>query len=283
MNAARVELSKMSQRIDRSEGRRLFGLNPEGYDHARPEYPAAIYRFLVDQRALVPNTATLEIGAGSGLATRRLIELGAKPITVIEPDIRFSPSLRALGEATGTDIRWIQTAFEDAELPPHAFDLVAAATSFHWLDPAVALDKIADALKPGGFAALWWNVFQDLDREDPFHDATRSLLANLAASPAGAPDTMPFALDRRAREADFARTDKFEAVANAETRWTLMLDAEQVGRLYEGFSHIQRLPEAERVQLLRSLIEIVRNQFGGRVERNMTSVIYVARRKQLEK
>jgi SAM-dependent methyltransferase len=269
----------MPELIDRSEGRHLFGSNPEAYGDVRPEYPEPIYRCLVDHGALVPDTATLEIGAGSGLATRRLIELGAKPITVIEPDARFAPSLRALGEMTGTDLRLVQSAFEDAEVPPHSFDLVAAATSFHWLDPRVALDKIADALRPGGFAALWWNVFQDLDREDPFHDATRSLLANLGISPSGAPGTQPFALDRRAREAEFARTDRFEAVTYAETRWTLVLDVTQVGRLYEGFSHIQRLPDVERARLLRALMEIARTEFGGRVERNMTSPIYLARRR----
>ena len=136
-------------------------------------------------------------------------------------------------------------------------------------------------LKPGGFVALWWNVFQDLHRADPFHDATQSILANLAISPSGAPDALPFALDRRAREADFARTGNFEAVVYAETRWTLVLDVPQVGRLYEGFSHIQRLPEAERARLLWQLMEIARTQFDGRVERNMTSPIYLARRKEL--
>ena len=91
-------------------------------------------------------------------------------------------------------------------------------------------------LKPGGFVALWWNVFQHLDREDPFHDATRSILANLAISPSGAPNAMPFPLDRRAREAEFERTGNFEAVVYEETHWTLVLDVPQVGRLYEGFS-----------------------------------------------
>jgi len=269
----------MPEPIDRSEGRRLFGLNPDRYCKARPEYPEAIYQCLVDHRALVPNTRTLEIGAGSGLATRRLIELGAKPITVVEPDARFTPSLRRLQETTGAEMRLIHSAFEDTELPLHAFELVAAATSFHWLDPQVALDKIADALEAGGFAALWWNVFQDPDRADPFHDATRSLLADLAVSQSEAPGALPFALDRRAREAEFARTEKFEAVVYAETRWTLILDVTQMGLLYEGFSHIQRLPEADRASLLRALMEIARTEFGGRVERNMTSPIYLARRR----
>jgi len=269
----------MPEFIDRSEGRRLFGLNPEGYEDARPPYPEALYRFLIDQGALARGSVALEIGAGSGLATRRLLELGAGPITVVEPDERFVPQLSRLRQAMGADLRLMSCAFEDASLPPHCFDLVAAATSYHWLDPDGALVKIADALEPGGYAALWWNVFTDLDREDPFHDATLPLFGDQAISPSGAPDAIPFALDRAARESEFARSGAFEPMKYFETRWTLVLDTARVGRLYEGFSHIQRLPRPERDALLQNLMEVADTRFGGRVERNMTSPIYLARRK----
>lgn len=270
----------MPEFIDRSEGRRLFGLNPEGYEDARPPYPEALYQVLIEQGALTRGSTTLEIGAGSGLATRRLIELGADPITVVEPDERFAPLLSKLRDARGADLRLLSCAFEDAPLPPHSFDLVVAATSYHWLDPN-ALAKIAGALRPGGYVALWWNVFADLDREDPFHDATFPLLGDLAISPSGAPDAIPFPLDRAARESEFARSGAFEPVIYFETRWTLVLDTARVGRLYEGFSHIQRLPRRERETLLQGLMDIAQTQFGGRVERNMTSPIYLARRKPL--
>jgi hypothetical protein len=136
-------------------------------------------------------------------------------------------------------------------------------------------------LKPGGYAALWWNVFGDAARADPFHDATLSLFGDQAISPSGAPDAVPFALDRVAREAEFERSGKFDSVAYAETRWTLVLDTARVGRLYEGFSHIQRMPQADREALLQRLMEVAQTQFGGRVERNMTSPVYLARRKRL--
>ena len=269
----------MPELISRADGRHLFGLDPEGYEDVRPQYPDLIYRFMIERGALEPKSATLEIGAGSGLATRRLIEHGADPITVVEPDVRFAPQLKSLASAK-THLRLVQSAFEDAELPPRCFDLVAAATSFHWLDPDIALDKIARVLKPGGCAALWWNVFGDLDRDDPFHDATTALLADLAVSPSGAPDAIPFALDRPAREAQFESCGKFGAVEYAETRWTLTLNTPQVGRLYGGFSHIQRLPVTQRAELLEQLMAVAQTRFGGSVERNMTSVIYLARRKE---
>jgi len=265
--------------IDRSEGRRLFGLDPNSYCDARPDYPEAVYRALVDHGAIGPGTATLEIGAGPGVATRRLIELGAAPLTVVEPDARFSASLERLAAASAIPMHIVCDAFEDAALPSATFDLVAAATSYHWLDPTVALDKIATLLRPGGYVALWWNLFGDPDRADPFHDATRELLADGAISPSGAPDAIPFGLDRAAREAEFARSGAFGGVVYAQTRWTLTLDTARVGKLYEGFSHIQRMPTGARERLLAQLMEIADIEFGGRVERNMISPVYLARRR----
>ncbi|MCX7063528.1 MAG: hypothetical protein NT024_02945 [Proteobacteria bacterium] len=43
----------------------------------------------------------------------------------------------------------------------------------------------------------------------------------------------------------------------------------------------QCLPDYERVPLLQRLMEIAQTQLGGRVERKMTSPIYLARRKHL--
>jgi SAM-dependent methyltransferase len=45
-------------------------------------------------------------------------------------------------------------AFEDWPLPADPFDAIVAATAFHWLDPAVGLDRAAEALRPGGALAV---------------------------------------------------------------------------------------------------------------------------------
>jgi len=270
----------MPEHIDRAEGRRLFGLNPQGYDATRPPYPDALYRFLVDATGLRANTAALEIGGGTGFATRRLIALGANPLTVLEPDVRFRPSLEAIAGATNARVDIIDSDFESFDAPHHDYELIAAATSFHWVQPAVGVAKLARLLRPGGHAALWWNVLQDRDRTDRFHVATEHVLRDLAVSPAGAPGSVPFALDRPARAADFARTAAFEPVRYFETCWTHVLDTHGIGKLYEGFSHIQRLDPDVRDEILRQLMAIADTQFGGVVERNVTSVLYVARRKE---
>ncbi len=270
----------MPEHIDPREGRHLFGLNPAGYDEARPRYPDSLYRFLVEHGALRPRCHTLEIGAGTGLATRRLIELGADPITLVEPDVRFAPSLDALAKSCTARVEIVHRAFEDLEPRDARYDLVAAATSFHWVRPAVGIPGVARLLRPGGHVALWWNVLQDLQKPDAFHEATRSILRDLPVSPTGAPDSVPFPLDRPAREADFARSDAFGPCRYFEIRWTHVLDTRGVGKLYEGFSQIQRLDADERESLLHALMRIADEQFGGRVERHVTSVLYLCRRNE---
>ena len=170
----------------------------------------------------------------------------------------------------------IGQSFEDAPLDHGAFDLVASATSFHWVAQRTGLAKVHDLLVPGGYLALWWNVFQVLDREDGFHEATATLLAPLATSPSGGPQAIPFALDRAQRETALADAG-FEAIEYTESRWTLTLSTTDIGTLYESFSSIQRLPENERRQLLDALMQISDTRFNGQVERNMTTCLYLAR------
>jgi SAM-dependent methyltransferase len=271
------------QRIDQTEGRVLFGLDPTSYDAARPDYPAALFDALATQGALYPGAATLEIGAGSGIASRRLLAAGASPLTLLEPDTRFAAQLDALAAAgsaaaPGSALRIRHETFEAADLDPAGFDLAVVATAFHWLDPACRVARLAELVRPGGHVALLWNVFHDPGLADPFHEATRSLLAGLAVSPSGAPDELPFALDRTAREREFLGDGRFVLRLYVESHWTLPLSAGQVRELYGGFSSVARLPAERREALLAELSRIAREQFGGTIQRNMTSPLYLFRR-----
>lgn len=267
-----------AQSMNRGEGRRLFGHDPDGYQRGRPPYPPAAYSLMVDVGAVFPGASTLEVGAGSGLATRRLLELGADPLTVVEPDERFHAALRELGSSTGHEVTILPETFEQADLPPASFDLVLAAMSYHWLDPATRVARFSGILKPAASAVLLWNVFQDVDRPDAFHEATKELLAGLATSPSGGQGGLPFALDRTAREREFLASGSFHVGAYQDIRWSVILDTARLRALYGGFSSIARLPDDRRERLLDELCDIADDRFGGRVERNVTSVVYVFRR-----
>jgi hypothetical protein len=89
-------------RINRIEGRRAFGLDPTGYDRSRPEYPPEIYQLLEGRCGLRLGARVFEIGPGTGLATKRLLlDRGADPLLVVEPDERLANYLKvALGEVS---------------------------------------------------------------------------------------------------------------------------------------------------------------------------------------
>jgi SAM-dependent methyltransferase len=258
------------------EGRSAFGLDPENYDRARPPYPKWVFEALQQRCGLESGTRTFEIGPGTGSASARLLEIGARPLVLIEPDPRLANFLsgRFGGRA---DI--VPATFEDAELVPHSFDLGAAATSFHWMEQKAALAKVAALLRSGGWWAMWSNVFGDLERSDCFHEATQPLLQHQPNSPSHyAGQAHPYALDSATRLADLAATGVFIDAEFECRKWTLVLDARQVRALYATFSQFGALEPNDRERILDGLMEIAEREFGGRVERNMCTVLYTARR-----
>jgi SAM-dependent methyltransferase len=255
------------------EGRRAFGADAANYDSARPEYPAWVFETLRARCGLAPGARVFEIGPGTGLATRRLVDAGAV-VTAIEPDER----LAAVLTARTPSVEIVASTFEDAVLPPGIFDLGVSATAFHWMEQRAALAKVAALLRPGGHWAMWWNVFGDSARDDAFHDATVDLLEG-GTTPSHPPTFQhPFALDEAARRADLAATGAFADVTVRMERWTLVLDPAQTRALYATYSQFAPLAEAERTRILDALAHIAATQFNGRVERNMITSLYTARR-----
>lgn len=266
--------------IERAVGRRAFGSDPAAYDRARPDYPPRVYELLINRCGLGPGVRMFEIGAGTGTATRHLLRLCAAPLVAVEPDERLAAFLTdTLGRtAPGLEVR--VAAFEDVRLPRGWFDLGVAATSLHWLEPGVALRKVADVLRPGGWWAAWWNVFGDPSRADAFHEATQGLLAPLARSPsAGGAGRPSFALDVDARLAELRAVGTFDDIDHEVIRWAAVFDTDQVRRLYATFSPISALDAGGREQILDALGRVAEGDFGGRVERPMVTPMYTARRR----
>jgi hypothetical protein len=166
--------------------------------------------------------------------------------------------------------------FEEAVLQEASFDLGLSATAFDWLSEDFALTKVAKLLRPGGWWAMLWNVFGDSRRPDPFHEATKSLL-DKPLSPSAGNGEMPFALDAEARLAALERTDAFDNLEHRTSAWSLVLDSDQTVALYATYSNINVRPDREDV--LSELRRIARDEFQGRVTRNMVTSLYVARRR----
>ena len=125
------------------------------YDRTRPRYPAQIWARM-QETANLQGKSVLEIGAGVGIATVELAQLGAK-IVCLEPSKSACAITRDKCAAYG-NVEVINTTFEEWELGKQKFDVVVAATSFHWVTPAVRYAKTAAALTDNGLLILLWNT-----------------------------------------------------------------------------------------------------------------------------
>ena len=260
--------------IDKHEGRRLFGADPAAYDGARPGHADRVYEVLVERCGLRPGTSVLEIGPGTGQATRRLLALGADPLVAVEPDPVLAEYLASVTDGR-PDTRLV--ALEDAELPAASFDLAVAASSFHWVDEEVGLTRIFEALRAGGWIALWWTLFGEGDEPDAFIEATSPLLEGLTPSPSRSTAGEPHALDTDARLAAL-RSAGFEDSSHEAVRWTARWDTSGIRALYGTFSPIARLDEVRKAEILDGVARIAERDFGGRVERMLTTSLYTARK-----
>jgi SAM-dependent methyltransferase len=262
--------------------RGLFSTDVMSYDQGRPGYPDRVFEVLIERCALGARTEVLEIGAGTGQATVGLLDLGAS-VTVVELGAEFAVFLESRFE--GRPFQVINGAFEDIHLAPESFDIVAAATSFHWVPLPVGLHLAADILRPGGSLALWWNAFGDVSRPDPFHEALVPVLERLAPELIDTPSAATpgsrahvYALDAQARTAEIDASGRFGPVHHEVVSWTGRHTPEEARALFASFSPWLALPIDQRTEVLDALEALARDDFGGVVERPYLTPIYVASR-----
>lgn len=123
-----------------------FGAAAEAYERYRPEYPDTLVQ-LVREYAARPIRTALELGAGTGKATRAFARQGIS-VTASEPD----PAMLAQLQKSVPGVRTISAALE--ELPVTGrFDLVFVAAALHWTRPDGRWDRICGFLAPGGVFA----------------------------------------------------------------------------------------------------------------------------------
>src|SRR4051794_4490354 len=118
------------------------------YDATRPDYPRALFDDIGAFARLAPGDAVLEVGCGSGQATRDFVERGYRTVA-LDPGAGLIEIARR--KFTGaSNVEFITSTFEDWPAEHAVFRLVASAQAWHWIAPEARFARAADVLTPGG-------------------------------------------------------------------------------------------------------------------------------------
>ena len=216
---------------------------PELYDRARPLYPAAIFDDIVSLGRVPGTGRVLEIGAGTGQATRTLAEREFEVVGV-----ELGPELAALARrnlAAFANVSIVNEPFESWE-PDGDFDAVVSFTAFHWIDPEVRFAKPAEVLRPGGALAVVQphTVLND----DPFWIEVQEDYDAVRPSPDNGPPKRPDEVEDLSAEIEASGV--FRNVAARRHLWETHYTADEYVALISTYSPNLDLDEATRARLL---------------------------------
>jgi SAM-dependent methyltransferase len=125
----------------------------DSYVRGRPDYPPQVADWLTQTLGLDADKAVIDLGAGTGKFTGRLLASGAQVIAV-EPVAQMLAKL----SAAYPEVLAVNGTATDLPLPDASVDVVVCAQAFHWFASTEALEEIARVLKPGGKLGLVWNL-----------------------------------------------------------------------------------------------------------------------------
>ena len=241
------------------ELRRIFDEDARLYDRARPGYPAALFADLVKLTALGPGSSVLEIGPGTGQATRSLVATGAQIVAV-----ELGPELAAvlLENVRGTDVQVVTGAFEELSLS-QGVDLVTSFTAWHWVDHATRADRVLAALAPGGRLAT---VTTAHVRGDTVEFFTQAQECYLSWDPATDPDEalqtpaeVPEIIDEIDSDPRFAPAIRRRFVRD------ITYTADDYLAVLQTYSGHRALSPERRHGLLTCVRALIEDQYGGTI------------------
>lgn len=125
------------------------------YAKYRPSYPIEYIDYLVSANQLKENQIVADIGSGTGIFSRQLLESGLHVIGV-EPN----DDMRTMAEQSLTPFSRFSSMKATAEkttLPENSVDLVTVAQAFHWFDKEAFKIECQRILKQKANVALVWN------------------------------------------------------------------------------------------------------------------------------
>jgi len=223
------------------------------YDAARPSYPSAVIDDVVARSGA---QRALEVGAGTGKATVLFGQRGLD-IVALEPGGQLAAVLRE--RVRGMRVEVVESMFEACALT--GFDLVYAATAFHWVEPSVRYVRAAEALRPEGALALI------MHEKAPMDPATHADFNTAYAKHFGWPPWDPHYLEKtEAKWVDeINASGRFGAVHVGRFPWSASYTSDEYIALIDTYSDHAVQPDDKRLPLYDDIRAAI-DRRGGSVE-----------------
>ncbi|MBV9466979.1 MAG: class I SAM-dependent methyltransferase [Solirubrobacterales bacterium] len=244
------------------ERRLAFGEVAQLYDRRRPSYPRALVADVLELAGLDRTSRVLEVGAGTGKATVLFAPSGVS-LLALEP----SPPMAALARrqcARFANVEIEESEFERWEPGGSRFQLLYAATAWHWLEPELRYRKARSLLRPGGLLAAFWNRpdWAASPQRDALREAYRRAAPELLADGPMHPghDLSHELLGDWRREIEQA-----PGLARPQTRdyrCTYEYSAAEYAELLQTHSDHLLLPEPRRRRLLSGVASVIERNGG---------------------
>ncbi len=132
-----------------------FSNRVDNYIKFRPDYPADVVLFLMQQHILKQDSIIADIGSGTGISTALFLNNG-NFVYGVEPNTEMRLAAERL-LANYKNFRSIKATAENTTLQDNSIDLIIAGQAFHWFDKEKSKAEFKRILKPQGTVVLMWN------------------------------------------------------------------------------------------------------------------------------
>lgn len=261
---------------DRRHLGRVFNEVPKLYDRVRPGYPDELFVDLATITGIGERSSVLEVGCGTGQATRSLAALGYA-VTAIEPGAEMA-ALARQRVATFGNVTIETSTFEEWDDRGRRFDVLVAASAWHWVDPSIGWQRAHAVLCRGGWMALLGNVVVRQPGEPEVYGETADLHEHFSP---GNPDWghPPLEEDVRTTNAGWGLVeDPGGLFGPTIVRWYPTIqwfNGEGFADLLRSTSPYRGLDRDVREPLLNAIAERVRTRMSNRASRRYLSVLRV--------
>jgi len=173
------------------------------------------------------------------------------------------------------NVKILQGSFEDTNLPENTFDLVYAATAFHWVKPEYRFSKTHRILKSVGYLAIIHTEHMSDSAGDEFVLASQPIYNRFFSQ-----DELSFRLPR-ADEIKPWKVDEnlFTPILFKLFPLSISYTANEYTKLLSTYSPNRTLRPEIREKFLESIAELINDQFGGRITKHFAMTLNLATKK----